>query len=136
MVKRIFLDTNVVLDLVLNRPEFANEAEQIFNLNNEGEIQLFISALTLADVIYFTNKNGKNPVLVAKTLLEWVQVVDLEVRFFHQTLTSAFKDFEDGLQYFCASSIQGLDGIVTRNKKDFKPSIIPVHTPVEFLESL
>ena len=136
MYKRIFLDTNVVLDLVLGRSEFLSEAKHIFELNSNGDIDLFVSSLTLANVSYIAKRNGKDPFFVIRKLLDWLSVIDLQTRFFHQTLTSAFKDFEDGLQYFCASSIQGLDIIITRNKKDFQSSIIPVLTPAEFVKTL
>ncbi len=134
MFHRIFLDTNILLDVVLNRELFIAEAEKIFLLQDEGRITIYVSALTLANVAHIVKRNGKDPYTIIESILKWVEVVDLELSHFEKTLYSQFKDFEDGLQFFSATEINNVDAIITRDKSDFKPSTIPVYTPQEFLK--
>jgi predicted nucleic acid-binding protein len=133
MFDRIFLDTNVVLDFVLNRESFIDEAEKIFLLQENEHATLHVSALTLANVAYIVKGNGKNPFEITESLLQWVKVVDLKLSHFEKTVQSQFHDFEDGLQFFAAIEISGIDAIITRDKGDFNLSTIPVYTPKEFL---
>lgn len=63
-------------------------------------------------------------------------MIELDATCFKQVLTSDFLDFEDGLQYFCARKVKDMEAIITRNTKDFKPSLIPVLTPAQFLRTI
>ncbi len=134
MFHRIFLDTNILLDVVLNRELFVADTEKIFLLQDEGHLTIYVSALTLANVAHIVKRNGKDPYKVIESIIKWVEVVDLELNHFEKTLYSKFKDFEDGLQFFSASEINNIDAIITRDKSDFKTSTIPVYTPREFLK--
>jgi predicted nucleic acid-binding protein len=134
MSRRLFLDTNVVLDFFLERNPFSIEAESIFRLRQEEKVDFSISSLTLANLAYFITRAKKNPFEIIGTLLEWTRVVELDRKIFEQTLSSRFKDFEDGLQYFSALKEKDVDVIVTRNKSDFRASEILVQTPSEFLK--
>jgi predicted nucleic acid-binding protein len=133
MIPKIFLDTNVVLDLALNRTEFVKDAESIFALNDKGKIDIHISALTLSTVAYFADKYKQDPFVVVGRFIDWIHIIDLETSFFKQVIVSDFLDFEDGLQYFSAMKARDIKAIVTRNTKDFKSSSIPVFTPAPFL---
>ena len=135
MSKTLFLDTNVLLDFFWERPTFSAEAELLFRLREDNRVEFFVSSLTLANVAYFADKAKKDPFKIISILLEWVQVVELDRSQFIQTLSSRFKDFEDGLQYFSALKARGVDVIITRNKKDFGASQLLVQTPTEFLKS-
>ncbi len=131
----LFLDTNIILDLALNRAEFVKDAEELFKLKDQGKIEIYISALTLANVAYIAEKHDLNPFDVVEKFLELIHVVELEPFFFRQVIDSDFTDFEDGLQYFSASKVNGLEAIITRNVKHFKSSLIPVFTPNEYLRT-
>lgn len=134
MYHQVFLDTNVVLDFVLDRDPFVKEAQKIFLLHESERIAIHTSALTLANVAYIVRRNGKNPFKVIERLLFWIYLIDLERSHFEKNLRSQFKDFEDGLQFYAASEINGVDAIITRDKADFKYADIPVLTPKEFLK--
>jgi predicted nucleic acid-binding protein len=136
MILRVFLDSDVLLDVVLERGEFSESALKIFALQDEGRVELYTSALSLANIAYFSRKYGKSPFLIVAALLKWIKVISLERIHFEQTIKSAFKDFEDGLQYFSSLEIDGLDAIVTRNLKDFKGVSVPTFTPDKFLASI
>jgi predicted nucleic acid-binding protein len=133
MIPQVFLDTNVVLDLALNRTEYVKEAESIFALKDMGKIDLHSSALTLSTVAYFADKYKQDPFVVVGRFIDWIHIIDLETVFFKQVIASEFLDFEDGLQYFSAMKVRDIEAIITRNTKDFKPSTIPVLTPTQFL---
>lgn len=133
MIPQVFLDTNVVLDLALNRTEYVKEAESIFALKDMGKIDLHISALTLSTVAYFADKYKQDPFVVVGRFIDWIHVIDFETVFFKQVIASDFLDFEDGLQYFSAMKVNDIEAIITRNTKDFKPSTIPVLTSTQFL---
>lgn len=131
----VFLDTNVVIDFFMARKPFSIEADKLFQLRTDNRLDFCLSALTLANLAYHANRNGKSPFAVINTFLNWVEVIDLDKDIFSKTITSGFKDFEDGLQYFSALKVKGVDAIITRNEKDFKLSKIPVLSPREFLKS-
>ncbi len=132
--KKIFLDTNVVLDFVLNRIEFVENARTIFLWHEAGRIQIYVSALTLANIAYIVKKNGKDPFVVVSELIKWVEVIPLELLHFQKNATSDFKDFEDGLQYFSALETADIEAIVTRDITDFRTAGIPVITPTDFVK--
>jgi predicted nucleic acid-binding protein len=133
MPSKFFLDTNVILDLALDRSEFVKDAEAIFTLRDQGKIDIYISAITLANVAYFAGKHKLDPFIVVGKFLDWTNVIQLEPEFFKEVLISNFLDFEDGLQYFTAYSEPGIEAIITRNAKDFKTSSIQILTPSQFL---
>ncbi len=133
MKPQVFLDTNIVLDFALNRPEFVKEAESIFTLKDEGKIDIHISALTLANVAYFADKHKLDPFVIVGMFVNWINIIDLETTFFKQVIASSFLDFEDGLQYYSALNVKEISAIITRNTKDFRSSSIPVLTPAQFL---
>jgi predicted nucleic acid-binding protein len=134
MSKRIWLDTNVVLDVVLDREGFVEEASELFLLHEAAEVEIFISALSLANIAYIVKKNGKNPFHVVAGLLKWINVVSLDRIHLEKNINSSFRDFEDGLQYFSSMDVKNIEAIITRDKTDFKKSKIPVLTPKEFLK--
>lgn len=133
MSRRVWLDTNVVLDLILEREGFVEEASELFLLHESSEIEINISVLSLANIAYVVKKKGGNPFRVVAGLLKWISVVSLERIHFENNVSSSFRDFEDGLQYFSAVKVVGIEAIITRNIRDFKSSSIPVLTPAQFL---
>jgi predicted nucleic acid-binding protein len=128
------VDTNVVIDLLAKREPFYRDAQQLFTLSDQKQIQLQISSLTFANAYYSIAKHYK-AVDAKKFLLKFkvlVKILPLEEKAIELALASDFSDFEDGLQYFVAMDFQS-DIIITRNKKDFKNSKIPVLTAGEYL---
>ena len=66
-------------------------------------------------------------------LIEFLEIQPIQKAHIKDSLSSGFNDLEDGVQHFCAASIPGIQGIITRNKKDFKKSQIPVFESWEVL---
>lgn len=137
MRKKIFLDTNVVIDLLGEREPFYNSAAKIATLADKGKIQLIVSALTYSTVYYLLTKFEDKEVVKEKIRKFKViaETSDLTDKVIEKGLASKFSDFEDALQYNCAIQMDCLI-LITRNGKDFKESVIPVLTPDEYLNSL
>jgi predicted nucleic acid-binding protein len=133
-MENIFVDTNIIIDLLAKREPFYKDAQDLFTLSDKKEIQLCISSLSFANTYYSIVKHHKD--IDAKKYLEkfkvLVKVLPLEDKAIELALASNFNDFEDGLQYFVAMDNES-DIIITRNKKDFKNSKIPVMTAGEYI---
>ena len=135
---RAYIDTNILVDLVLARQEFLPDSRRVFALGSAGEAQLVISALSFVNTIYLGRKY-KYPMeeVYAKLRLiaDFVDVADLSGQNVVDMLSSGWKDYEDATQHRVAVDEQA-DCIVTRNKKDFIASTITVFSPTEFIDKI
>lgn len=136
-MKKLLVDTNIVIDLLSRRQNFYPEAAKLFSLADKKEIKLSVSSLTFANTNYTLLKQKTSD--EAKSILRKfkliVGVLSLDDKIIGLALNdSDFNDFEDGLQYFSAIE-NNLDIIITRNLKDFKKSKLPVMTAKQFLEA-
>lgn len=133
-MENVFVDTNIIIDLLAKREPFYEDAQDLFTLGDKKEIQLCISSLSFANTYYSIARHHKG-IDAKKYLAKFkvlVKVLPLEDKSIELALASDFIDFEDGLQYFTAMENES-DVIITRNKKDFKKSIIPVLTAGEYM---
>lgn len=132
-MKRIFIDTNVIIDVLMQRDGYLSSARVLALAKNE-DTTLFVSVLTMANLAYILRKSLKGDSFYAemRKLSCLVNVADTTNNHFLSALDLQAKDFEDALQYYCAISNE-CDIIVTRNKKDFAFSSISVLTPEEML---
>ncbi|MDH5399202.1 MAG: PIN domain-containing protein, partial [Cyclobacteriaceae bacterium] len=126
MKDRLFLDTNVVLDLLGERDPFYVPIAKIATLADKGVVRLIVSALTYSTAYYilarFESKElVKEKIRKFKILAETSDLTDTVIE---KGLSSKFTDFEDSLQYYCALS-KDCNFLITRNSKDFKKSDIP-----------
>jgi predicted nucleic acid-binding protein len=135
---RAYIDTNILVDLVFAREKFLQDAQRIFALGYANEVQLVVSALSFVNTVYLGRKY-KYPIdevySKLRLIAEFVDVADLSGRNVVDVLNSDWRDYEDATQYRSAIDEQA-DCIITRNKKDFKASIIAVLTPKEFFEQI
>ncbi|OYU92735.1 MAG: PIN domain nuclease [Bacteroidetes bacterium B1(2017)] len=137
-MKKLFIDTNIVLDLLAKREPFYESSAKLFSLADRNVIQLSVSSLTFANTNYVLSKLKSTS--EAKEILRkfklLVHIVSLSEKIVDLALNnSAFKDFEDGLQYYSAIE-SNQDIIITRNQKDFKSSLLSIMSAEEFLSSL
>lgn len=132
-MNRYFLDTNILLDFLGNRQPFGKYALEILNKSRLKEWELWTSDNSILTSYYIISKEigeAESRVKISR-LINFLEIQPTQKAHIQQALGSDFKDLEDGVQHFCASSIPGLEGIITRNKKDFKTSQIPVFEPWE-----
>ena len=137
MKDKLFLDTNVVIDLLGERELFYSSAAKIATLADKGKIHLIISALTYSTVFYILSRFEDKEVVKEKIRKFKViaETADLTDRIIDKGLSSKFTDFEDSIQYYCATNMD-CNILITRYGKDFKESDIPVLSPDEYLNSL
>jgi len=132
-VKKVFLDTNIIVDLIADRKPFSKYSIEIFKKAEEKKIKLFTSSHSIATTHYLLKKYLEEKILrdVLYNLLDYVTVIAVDTDVLKKGLRSKHKDFEDSIQILCASTIEKIDCIVTRNTKDFRESEILVLTPDE-----
>ena len=131
---KLLVDTNIVIDLLSRREEFYGEAQQLFTLSDYNKVKLFVSSLTIANT-HFLLSREKTGAEARKILIKFrilSKVLPLTDKILELALVSDFKDFEDAIQYHTALE-NDLEIIITRNKKDFKNSVLPVLTAMEYL---
>jgi len=131
---KIFLDSDVLLDLLLGREEFLEDIKWILELSLSKQYTLYTSSLVIANIHYLvsrtlTVKYASDKVVKLVSLIKILNVGEKEIL---SSMGSKFKDFEDGIQNY--SAINGnMDIIITRNTKDFKQRKLPILTPKEFI---
>jgi predicted nucleic acid-binding protein len=134
---RALIDTNVLLDLLLERPVFVAAADAIWQANIEGRFEGYISAVTPVNLFYIAHRlrDLTTAHYVVSEVLKVFSVCPLDGALLRLASSLFFKDYEDAVQ--CASAIgASLDCIVTRNVSDFVNASLPVLTPSEFLAQL
>jgi predicted nucleic acid-binding protein len=133
----LFIDTNVLIDLIDKREPFYKDVAIIFSLAENKKFKLATSSLTFVNTFYVVSKNSRG--LLVLDALKRIRIVcaisNIDEIVVDQSLISNFNDFEDAVQHFSALHHK-CDIIITRNKKNFKNSEIPVMTPIEFLATL
>ena len=137
MKNRLFLDTNIILDLLGERDPFYNSIAKIATLADKGKVKLIVSALSYSTVFYLLSKYESDD-LVKEKLRKFKiisEISDLTDKIIAKGLSSNFTDFKDALQYHCALKAD-CNILITRNGKDFKKSELPVMTADEYLNGL
>ena len=132
-MKKVCLDTNIIVDLIADRKPFSKYSIEIFKKAEEKKIKLFTASHSIATTHYLLKKYLEEKILrdVLYNLLDYVTVVAVDTDVLKKGLRSTHNDFEDSIQILCASSVEKTDCIVTRNVKDFRDSEILVLTPDE-----
>jgi len=134
-MKKVFVDTNILIDFLANRPPFSKFAIEIFDLAERNKVKLFTSPHSFATTHYLLKKyiGEKDLRVLLHSLLDYIDLTAIDLPIIKKSLLSNHKDFEDAIQIFAANSIGNLDFIVTRNLKDFKNAGVNVLPPDELL---
>ena len=137
-MKNVFLDTNILMDILANRQPFYMSSSEIYKLGLRKQIFFFTSSNTILTLHYLLKKFIDED-SIRKSLDEITNVVSIipvDINIIKKSLKSSHKDFEDAIQVVSAQSIHNMDCIVTRDLKDFKNSEIRVFTPDDFLTQI
>ena len=134
---KVFVDSDIVLDLLTGRAPHHLSAAALFSLAEKGKVKIFVSSLTFANVHYVLSRQlnadkARNILATFKTLVNVMAVNDIVVE---RALSSEFKDFEDALQYHTALENR-LNILLTRNLKDYKKAQIKVFTAQQYLKTI
>jgi predicted nucleic acid-binding protein len=137
-MRRVFVDTNILIDLLADRPPFSKFAIELFDLAEKNKVKLFTSSHSLATTHYLLKKYMAEKELrsVLYALLDFIDVIAIDIAIIKKSLLSNHKDFEDAIQIFAANAVKDLDFIVTRNLKDFKDAGVIVLPPDELIPLL
>ena len=132
---RIFLDTNILIDLLGDREEFTLQAQKLMSNAISNGDTLLLTDLSVVNACYIQRKSlsSKGFVEAFTTIRKYFEIVSIGAAVVDSALVAMWKDFEDSLQYYAAINAQA-DVIVTRNKKDFRVEDIDVFTPKELIE--
>ncbi|WP_029410341.1 PIN domain-containing protein [Treponema pedis] len=134
---QVLIDINVILDVLLNRNPFVQDAVKILKIP-EDNMQKFVSASAVTDIYYIAYQEIRDKTKVKdliKTLLQVVHVADVTEANILAALNSDWTDFEDSVQNSVAES-HNYDVIITRNKGDYNKSNLQLFSPKEFLEEI
>ena len=134
-MREVFIDTNVVFDLLLGIEPQASQATALFEYAILKDIVLNICSFSYATVYYVLRKrlsheNVLNDLDWLSNLTKCLPVNEIVIQ---QAMRSQFRDFEDAIQYFCALQIPKCEAIISRDRKGFRLSAIPAMSPNEFL---
>ena len=134
-MEKVFVDTDIILDLLSNRAPFYIHSANLFSAADKNEINVYVSSLSFANLNYILSKQysadqARKKLMMFKTLVTVLSVTDKVIEL---ALSSDFKDFEDGIQYFTATE-NNISTLLTRNLRDFKSAQISVLTAEQFLK--
>lgn len=134
---KVFLDANVIIDVVLNRTDFVEESSKVLQLGLDGECELCASDITFTTVSYYARKQRTTDQLyeVMQTLRDIIDVAPSGKLAIDWALLQKSRDFEDAVQYYTALR-SGAEYIISRNVRDYPYNDIQVLTPHEFLTVL
>ena len=134
MTRPVFIDTDVVLDLLARREPFYPAAARLFSLVERGELTACVSALTFANLFYLLRKElgAARAVEVLRKLRRLVMVLPVDDSVIERALAAGFRDFEDAIQYHTALT-GAATCLVTRNVRDYPDPVIPICTAEELL---
>lgn len=134
MSLKIFIDTNIYMNSIENRDNGISKSVLVFL--QQTDVELYLNDLSIINIHYLTRKSTQKDEIKKrlKTILEEQNIVSIDRFIIEESLDSNFKDFEDGVQYFCAKRA-GADLIISDNKTDFIHSDIRVMTAKEFAQA-
>ena len=140
MLNNLFIDTDVILDIVLDRVEFFENSSKIFRQFENGEVLLFTSPSIIINAQY----TGQRLISKQKCrstinyLLNYFIILEANIHVIKKAYRSKFSDIEDAIQYYTATQHDQINYFITRNIKDFKSgeSNLSVVSPSQFLKLL
>ena len=131
----VFIDTNVLLDVLLHREPFVHDSASVLNRGFKGEIALYSTPLSFSTCMFVARKmlGYANALEALKILEHHINVATMDSKQLHEALYAVAPDFEDMLQLYAAFAA-GCSHIVTRNKQHFPQSGIIVLSPTDFMQ--
>ena len=129
---KILFDTNVILDVLLNRAPFVEMSANLVSSVENNIIEGYLCATTITTLDYLISKSRNREIakIEIQKILTLFQIAEVNSTVLSMSINSAFTDFEDAVQYFSGTCCN-VDGLVTRNTKDYKQATLPIYTPDE-----
>jgi len=129
---KVLFDTNIVLDVLLDRKQFVELSASLMSLVETNNIEGYLCATTLTTIDYLVAKTHNRKVAKAsiQKLLSIFKIAKVDKEVLSLSVESKFADFEDAVQYYSGQKVE-IDSIVTRNVNDYKKANYPVYSPSE-----
>jgi predicted nucleic acid-binding protein len=131
------IDLNIFLDVFQKREPFYDNSARVLALVESGLITGYISAHSITTLYYLYQKGRSvsDAKAIITNLLQFILIAPIDQKTIEQALNLDLKDFEDAVQMVAAIQCK-VDCLVTRNPKDFQPTLLPVMQPVDYLSSI
>jgi predicted nucleic acid-binding protein len=133
-MEKVFVDTDIALDLLSKREPHYTAAAKLFTLADKGRLSIYISSLSFSNLNYLLTRqyDARESRRILNSFKVLVKVLPVDDKIIELSLSSKFSDFEDAIQYFAAIE-QGIKILLTRNTKDYSLAKIAVLTPEAYL---
>jgi predicted nucleic acid-binding protein len=131
---RVLFDVNVVLDVLLKRPDHFSASAQVISLADQKLLRGLLCATTFTTVAYLVTKAAGRAAAQSQLtqLLQTFDIALVDNAVLQDALAAGFGDYEDAVQHAAAQASQ-CKAIVTRDLSGFRDSRLPVYTPDQFL---
>jgi predicted nucleic acid-binding protein len=135
MKDKLFIDTDIILDIALTREPHFYSSAFISSLVESKSVVGYTSSVIVSNIYYIIRKvdSHKTAINFISKMKLFINILSVDDKIISLALESNFKDFEDAIQYYCAYN-NNMDYFITRNVKDYSRAQMKVHTPVEYLE--
>ena len=137
-MQKVFVDTNIVIDFLGKRNPFFESSFDLFHKALKKKISIYVSAASYSTIYYILSDKISHDKLMAafEELEKYISIVDVNTQNIKDSVRSDFSDFEDAIQYYSALNEKDMKIIISRDRKGFKASKLPVMTASEFLKTL
>jgi len=137
MTFKVFVDSDIILDVLSCREPFYDSAVILFSLIEKGKLEGYTSTIVFSNVHYVLRKRVSRQIAMEslKYLKSLIQILPIDKRATELALDSEFDDFEDAIQYFCAEQ-NDIKYLITRNKIDYAKAEINILSAMEFISML
>ncbi|HAJ64163.1 MAG TPA: DNA-binding protein [Cyanobacteria bacterium UBA8543] len=135
---RVLVDTNIMLDALLEREPFVRDARPLLEAIDSGQIQGYVAATTITNIFYIVRRQTRSIERARESVsqtLAAMQICSVNSDILEVAFASNLRDFEDAVQLACAIA-ENLDAIITRNPQDFAGAALPILSASELIESL
>jgi len=134
----LFIDTDIIIDFLIDRKPYSREAAILFTLIEQKKLRGYSSSLTFSNLYYILRKIETHNKVISKldSLSKILSILKVDEQTIKSAINSGFLDFEDSIQYFSARDYKKISVIITRNIRDYKNSEIPVMTPGDYLKTV
>ncbi|NDJ20607.1 PIN domain-containing protein [Nostoc sp. B(2019)] len=134
---KVLIDTNIIVDVALDRDPFFTDSERVLRFVEQQELEAYISASAFSDLYYIIRKAKGHiwALQFVQRMATLCQVATVDSATINMALTANFKDFEGTIQYSTAV-LNHLDAIITRNPRDFSVATPRIMTPEELIQEL
>lgn len=136
-MKDLFVDTNILIDILAHREPFHREAIRLFEQADKKQVRLHTTATSITTAWYMLNKFAEAKIArkAIAGLMNYIHIIPISQRAVGMAIRSDFRDLEDGVQHFAALEAGNIEAIITRNLRDFRHSLIRVCTAGDFLDT-